>query len=324
MKLHEFIDQEFKKIAANELNQLFDEQQSKSLFVMIDDIFLGEDFDNLEELTELIKSDKNLIKLKHTCFILDQLVKIDDFEFSLSDLRIIKKRIENEPENKLFPLIWVYQELNVFKKEEFFETEVADFFVVLFDNYDYLVELEDFFDETRISTEILWQERLKNSNELLYPVFVNAIEKYPFNLYLKRILGYICYFKSNYNESITLLKSVIDAIHERNIFIDELHYLEIIEYMAMNYDKLGENEKMSECVKYVLSNLPVMEDDKGKETEVPSWAIDSFFLRMRLNMKNNDKQKVIDDFNKIKEDLYLWEWENDYPDVMNYIEELKY
>ena len=54
MKLHEFIDQEFKKIAANELNQLFDEQQSKSLFVKIDDIFLGEDFNNLEKLSYLI------------------------------------------------------------------------------------------------------------------------------------------------------------------------------------------------------------------------------------------------------------------------------
>lgn len=321
MKMQEFINQEFIQVADNELKQLFDKQQSKSLIGKIETIGLGEDFDNIELLAELFKNEKQLTKLKLTCFILDQLTKIDKFEFSLSDLKIIEKRIEAKPENKLLHLLWVYQQLNIFKEEEFFETEVIDFFKLLFNDYVYLVELEDFFVETRISTEILYQERLRNSNELLHPVFVEAVYKYPVNLYIKKTLGYICYFKGAYSESLNILNSLIDNIQKYDISIDEMDYLEMIEYSALNYDKLGDDRKVSECVEYVLSNLPVGIFLDGKEEEIASYAKDSFFLRMRLNMKRDNKQKVLDDYCRVKEDLHWGGWGNDYADVMKYAEE---
>ena len=330
MKLHEFIDQEFKKIAANELNQLFDEQQSKSLFVKIDDIFLGEDFNNLEKLSDLIKKDKNLRKLKSTQFILDQLIKIDDFEFSLNDLKLIKKQMKYEPNNRLLPLFWVYQQLDVFKEEEFFETELSEFFRELFVKFDYLVELEDFFYETNIAFETLHHERLKNSSELLYPLFRDAVNMYPDNFYLKKVLGMLCYNKGDFNESLTILNSINEAFGplselEQNDLISDLgfDYLELMQYMALNYDKLGNYEKVSECVEYVLANLPIVYTIEGKDDVDTFSYLDSFFLQMRLNMKKENALKVLDNYNRIEDNLEFYDWASVYPDVIKYVEDNK-
>lgn len=321
MKIQEFINQEFKEIVVNELNQTIDLQQRESLITKSDTFDLGEDFDNLDDIIELFEKEEVLSKLKFSGFILEQIFKIDDLEYSLNDLDSINKQILNRPTNKLLPLLWVYQQINVFKEEEFFEKEVAEFLELLFEKYNYLVEFEDFFKETGIRYEILWQERLRNSNEILFPIFQKAVQRYPGNIYLKKILGFIRYFNGAYSESVDILNFVLKTIKENDLSIDELVYLEILEYQAMNYDKLGDEDKVSEYVEYILSNLPKASFDDG-DIEIVDWTIDTFFLRMRLNMKKEDKQKVLEDYERVKEGVIekvLEEYGNKYPDVIEYV-----
>jgi hypothetical protein len=320
MKLHEFINQEFKQVAAKEINQLFDAEQSKSLCNKIDAIVLDPELEEIENLAGLFDQDKDLRKLKNAAFVLDKLVKLNDLEFSPKELEYVKNRMNSRPDDRLLPLLWIYGQIYIFENEECFESEVAGFFKLLFEKFRFLVEIDNFFEETRINEEVLNAERLRNSNEFLYPVFADAVDRYPENLHIRRILGYICYYKGTYTESIDHLNRVIRIIREKDLLMDELDYPKIMEYLALNYDKLGDDEKVSECVENVLSNLPLAVYSDGSEAEASDPAIPSFFLRMRLNIKNRNRQKVLEDYNRVKEYLLLWDWENDFPDVMKFVE----
>lgn len=324
MSIYDFIQEEFKSIAVSEAKQLLETELLNSVIQEIEQIHFGNELEDLEEKLINLEKNKGFLKLKLTNTISIFLLNLYNLEYEIQDLIRIQNLMDKNPDNKLLPLIWVFYQLDAFEEDELLEKDVADFFQVLFNRFDYLIELDDFFENTDIAISTLNQTRLKQSAELLYPVFKDALKQYPENFAIKRLLGEISYHHNLYQVSIELLLDVLKDILN-NDALDELNRIEIMEYLALNYDKLGDDKKVEEYINEIMNNLPIISFSDGTEEIAVDFTIDAFFLNMRLNMKKNDVQKVKEDFELVKSGILveaLEECEKDYPDVIEYVEKM--
>ena len=321
MSIYDFIQNEFKSVALNEAKQILDTDLINSLIPKIEKINFGDELVFLEEKLFELEKIEGFTKLKLSNTISYFLLNLYNLDFEIYDIIRIQNLIDKYPDNKLLPLIWVFYQLDAFEEDELLEKDVADFFQVLFDRFGYLIELDNFFEDTDIANNTLNQNRQKQSSELLYPVFKVALKQFPKNIAIKRILGEISYYHKRYQESIDLLLDVLKEI-PNNDALDELNRIEIFEFLALNYDKLGNDAKTSEYVDIIMDNIPVFTDANGNKSETIDFSIDAFFLRMRFNAKKGDKEKVREDYNKLKNAVFaaqLEEYEKEYFDVMNFI-----
>lgn len=96
-------------------------------------------------------------------------------------------------------------------------------------------------------------------------------------------------------------------------------YLQVHQLIGLIYFVLGEYDKASSKLDFVLSNLPIMQIN-GEEEEVVTEFADAFFTRMRINIKNNNRAAVLKDFNKINGRILAGEeYERAYADVFEYL-----
>ena len=320
MKTNEFIYRELVNTIISEISKTYSEKKSKQLAEQLAAFDIGDELENLDELPGIVSEVVDLSNLNNSKFFIQQVINVDDLEFAKADLGLIEKRLSGGDNHKLLQLLWVYQKLDMFKEDEFFETEVTDFVKILLGEYDHLLALEDFFGETGIANELLHYERVKDSCGSLLPLFKDASEKHPEIAYLKKTLGFLYYHNGNYESALGQLGSYNDELASKDQSVDEVDYLEVVEYMALCHDKLGNDEKVSECVEFVLSNLPVLHYE-GQEEVMVSQNLNSFFLRMRQNIRKGNRQEVLDDYRRIKNELQWWDWANEFADVLQFVEE---
>lgn len=331
MTIYKFIEQEFKLLAKTEISEQFSKALSEELITEVSAISLidEEELDSTE-MTTLFETRSELTKLTITFFILDQINKASEREYSETDLRRIEKKIAQYPKNNILPILWVFQKIDYFEEEECFDAELVDFYKTVFDKYAYLMDIDDFFEETDLLISFLTYSRLEKSFDVYYPVFKKAAKKYPKHIEILKEYGIILYFKEDYIQSLTCFKTIKDITEEEKQTQEAYRYLEeldALQFMAMNYNRLGEYEKLSSCVDFVLSSLPRfdwvdLDGNSGTDYDTMSY-IDSFLLRMKLSLKKNDSVKFMEDYKKINGDLEWYNWAADYPEVFEYLNKLE-
>ena len=262
--------------------------------------------------------------------IIDLLIKDYDRYFDKNDLIRIEQGLKNDPTNRIYPLLWVFCKKSLFDSDEYLDNEYAQFIDRIVEEYDYLVNLDDFFYSTGILLiKHIWE---RWESDIFLPVFEKASSRYPDKYEFRRILAYIHYRTKDYDEALSVLNSIITSVEEEakakkdysigSAEFPYFDYLDVVQLTGMIHYALGDPEKAMVNINYVLDNLPVIITKDGEEPEIMSF-VDSFMIRMHHSIKTGNQEQFVKDYKTIKGVLFLHDWENEYPEVFNYIREKK-
>ncbi len=264
-------------------------------------------------------------------FIIDHLIKHYDSDFDRNDLTVIEQGLINDPTNRMYPLLWVLCKKSLLDSDEYLDIEYAQFLDKIIEKYDYLVNLDDFFHFTDILLiKPMWE---RWESEIFLPVFEKASVRYPDKYAFRRIQAFIHYKAKDYKAALSVLDSIITAV-EKGLkdktedptgsldfyFID---YLDVVQLTGMIHYTMGDPEKAMPFINYVLDDLPVIITKDGEEPEIMSY-VDCFMIRMHHSIKTGNQAQFIKDYKTVKGVLFLYEWENEYPEVFNFIQEGKH
>lgn len=324
MRLNEWIEKEFRLTADNEIERLFEKEQSEVLKKKLNDTpLLCEETLDLSEILNLVETDEHFSKLKNLGFLLENLRMISDNEYSSGVLESFEISMRQKPSNRLYPLFWIYQKLYSFEEDEYIDKEYADFIARIIENYDYLIKLEDFLFETYLLlSKPRWE---KWSKDIFEPVFHLAAEKYPAKHAFKMALGFIYFQNKDYTTALPIFETIVHTVEKENKGTNTIgdpefpyiDYLDCVQYTGIIHHILGDQDKSMKYINYVLNNLPIVHFD---EDEKEMWGyVDSFFLRMRHNINEKNKEKVLEDYNLVKDFLSFGDWEEEYADVISYV-----
>jgi tetratricopeptide (TPR) repeat protein len=341
MKLQEFIARELFGIAESVITRSFSNEQSKILIERAKLLLTGKDIPDYEELLTIIQNDEQLSSLKSFKWHVEQLVKINEYYGNLldkpsdlfieTDIKNVIELIKSQPVNRLIPFFWIIYNLESFNARESFNREIASFYKEVFEKYGYFIDLDDFLTETDLLNPNYFIENVEE--DYFVPVFQKAIDRYPQKLALKKSLAIIFYKNQNYKSSLEIFKSICDQIESKskilNVIREDYFYnndfLDTLEYIALNYEKLGETEEVPYYVNYVLENLPSLSSSEGEEPQKDIYSfINSFFLRMRINLRKGEYQKVKEDYQTVKAfmDIDPQHWYDEYGDVLNQMDKI--
>jgi tetratricopeptide (TPR) repeat protein len=335
MKLQEFIVKELRGIAESDIKRSFNNEQSNILYERVNLLLTDIKLPDYNELIKIIQNDKLLSSVKSFKWHVEQLVKINERYGNLldkpsdlfieTDIKNVIELIKSQPGNRLVPFFWIIYNLESFNARESFNSEIASFYKEIFEKYGYFIDLDDFFTETDLLNPNYF---IENVEEVYFvPVFQKAIDRYPQKLALKKSLAIIFYKNQNYKSSLEIFKSICDQIESKskilNVIWEDYFYnddfLDTMEYIALNYEKLGEIDKVPYCVNYVLENLRSISTSGGEENQKDIYShIDSFFLHMRINLRKGEYQKVKEDYQTVKAflDIDPQHWHDEYGDVL--------
>jgi tetratricopeptide (TPR) repeat protein len=335
MKLQEFIVKELRGIAESDIKRSFNNEQSNILYERVNLLLTDIKLPDYNELIKIIQNDKLLSSVKSFKWHVEQLVKINERYGNLldkpsdlfieTDIKNVIELIKSQPGNRLVPFFWIIYNLESFNARESFNSEIASFYKEIFEKYGYFIDLDDFFTETDLLNPNYF---IENVEEVYFvPVFQKAIDRYPQKLALKKSLAIIFYKNQNYKSSLEIFKSICDQIESKskilNVIWEDYFYnddfLDTMEYIALNYEKLGEIDKVPYYVNYVLENLRSISTSGGEENQKDIYShIDSFFLHMRINLRKGEYQKVKEDYQTVKAflDIDPQHWHDEYGDVL--------
>lgn len=250
MYYDELLYKEIINTISKEISDKFDTKSSKILIDKVNKIF-NETFKECFEdaMTSLpikcIKTDKYLSKLTKTLKLLSFLDKnIDNFQ-------LINNRRINNPNNKLYVLLWARLNIKIFLEDEYFEYEIFDFYNELFTEYEYLVYYNEFIEDKCIFN-ILYQNNLWLTDKAIN-LLKKLVSKHPSIDIFKIILAQI------YTEK----KELIKALEYAQILLNSLqkeskNYLErkyfYTQLRAEIYYLNNEFDKAQKDLDYLLSD----------------------------------------------------------------------
>jgi hypothetical protein len=334
MKLLEFITNELTAFAEADIRLSYRNGQSKMLLGRVKNLLSDideEDFD-FEGILTTVKNDEQLNSLRTFRWHIEELARINMYygtiidlpsdEFIEADIKKVSELILSQPGNRLLPLFWLIYKMESFKASESFTREIVSFYEVIFEEYSYLVELEDFFKRTNL----LYQSWLVENPEVSFfiPVFRKAIARFPEKLVLKLSVARFMHDNQDYNASVEVLKSVCNQTEnldnfpeigpQDSYFYDDYIYAK--QFLAINYDKLGDPEMVQHYADQVIGYFY----ESGGEDNL-SYS-DSFLLRMRINISKSDFLKVREDYVAINSclDMAPGYFHDEYGDVMSFVE----
>ena len=259
-------------IISKEISDVFDEESSKLLIDRVNVKF--EEAQNINNSIQFIityfKEDKNLSKLKKSIQLLSFLKdNINDFEV------INKKRIEN-PDKKIYVLIWLYLSIENFSEDEFFEYELFEFLEEVFFKYEYLVYLYDFFESTNF-LNVLYPDDLWLSDKAI-ELYIKASKKYPETDRFKTILALVYTERRELTKAFNMVDILLNSLQEESLnYVDTRRYY--IGIRAGIYYENNELDKALNDVNYIINS----------EENIDVWDYSFYYLQriaINIEMKN--------------------------------------
>ena len=312
MRTEEFVLNELKESFINEANNCFRAEELVLVKTKIDKSISKEALKDIV-LIEKIAKDKQLAKLKYSISTLltinDVNVIFDDFDHEIFPIKmlldqIIKKKSDN-PKNRIFPYFWVKTSVRYFKIEEYFESEIVAFYKEFFENYDYLLDLDDIEYETDYP-------RLPSGGDIysnieLTKVFEKAVEKYQNNLTLIFLLIYFYGAQNKMDKAEIEVHKYLNSLPERykrfeyEDYKDREHntHLAVLQALAViKYDSELYDEALN-AASLLLDNL-IYTEVVGIKRDIRGFE-QSLFIRVTINLKRHNKKALEADYKLIRE-----------------------
>ena len=139
MTINEFLSEELKTLAVREMKHVLNVEE-KNLLMEVFNSLLPEAEE--KRLLEELSNNTSSLKLKNLQILLQELNTNDH------DLKKIETKMKEKPLNRIYPLTWVYCMVELFRNDEFLDSEYAGFIRTVIDKYSYLVNLDDFLYNT--------------------------------------------------------------------------------------------------------------------------------------------------------------------------------
>jgi hypothetical protein len=285
-----------------------------------------------DELQERINNDSDLSGLPGLTSILYLIQKTEE-KCTKEDFLKLSGLIKQSPQNKLYRLLWIIYLVQLLKKGEQDYTQINTFLKIVFEQYNDLVEINNFVEATGILDLISPQTTDKELQNTLIPILQRALETRPEKIILQSYLGMIYFYMEDYKRAMHHLDEVRLFVNTNWSGLDKINfdafrfheYLSILQYLALSHEQLGDSTNAERYANYILSNLPVFHslEDKKKEEDI-SFFIAAFFLRMRSDMKKNNSVKVLKNYNRVEEYLGTEDWEAEFSDVIKYVKNIKH
>ncbi len=330
MTTHQFVIEEIKNLVRTEAGSNSDQAKIDELETKIGEIGARmEDFDDLEELVDFMEKDQLISSMKKLNPIITLFRQVDNLDITTESHQLVMEELAKDPSNKLLALIRLITQAEYFEEEEMLDTDFAEFLDDIFENYSFLVELDNVFDDTIYLHGYLYNERLEHQQQIFFPVFERAVKKYPEKYILKFYLAIMLYHREIFLEALSHLYDIKNhmestAIPEIGIKPQDgsLDFYDVLLHMAKCYDQLGKDEQGEILVTHMIENLPIVYWSDGREEEDVQDHTESFMLRMRFNLKKNNMKQVKEDYERIKDFYSFFEFDDEYPDVLKAIEDL--
>lgn len=335
MKTYEFFNQEIYSLVSREAAEKFNVEKTEKILKWIREnrIEDEDELDDMEDFLEKAQKNDELSALPLTSFVLNMLRKYDEFEIAEKDHASILEAQEQDPNNKLLHLLRVISQLEMFEEQEFSFKEKLDFLKDILNNHGYLIKLEDIFENLHGLLELLTYEGMTQHQDEFLALVEFAAKTYPEKVAFKHFLGTIYHYTGRSQEALEQFSSMLDianaAIDNDSFYnIDANHFFypfDLLQYMALCYDQLGKDEQTQALVNEVIDNIPIIsgpddDDDEGFE-DITSY-LDSFLLRMRINIKSGNMELVFRDWVRIKDSFWdISYFEEQYPDVFKVVYE---
>jgi len=327
MKLQEFIIQEIRTVVESEVQN---NEKKNKVIAFID----AKGADILQNLDELQK-DLELSNFKELNYSLSALHELDEFDLSL--FQKVEILIKQYPNNKIFPLVYLFCYKMGLEEQENLKDELSliEYFKLI-QKFDFLIELDNILFEAEL-LKVFLELYDKDTLSQLVPVLNEIIGKYPnkvgFRFYLVQVLFQI----SAYDDALITIKAIQKdwkALSDEDFDgLTEEDNVCLVLTLAKIYDKKNDNESALKEVNWVIDNIPSWEAD-GEEIQINGFD-EAYFLRMKCNMLKQNKEAVLLDYNALKEYDALFEFDetsdeistpdlrNAYADVLHYVEKNK-
>lgn len=319
MKTYEFIVNELKAAAISEITKTFDPIEQLMLIDSLNHFFQSNitDLSDLGELRELANRNNTIGSLKIIKFIV-QLIQESPVN-PVATLQAIEQSIRNITSNRLYPLLWISQKVELFHTSEYLDSEYAAFLETVISSYGYLFELDDFITVTGI---LLYEQLAYTCEyEMFQKVFLKASTLYPNKHPLKNMLARFYYKNNDYSLALECLEQLVHDKHTPGCECYFEEHLDSIQLAGIINYKLGNIERAMIQINYVIDNIPKWEYNNTIVYETLSF-IDAYLYRMRYNISKGNASQVEDDYEQIKLDLSYSNWEYSHPDVSDFIKKI--
>lgn len=333
MNVTEFLRQELHSLIRIESEAHFGQDSTEKLLEWVKSELLSseEDIDDLEDFLGRAQGNPDLNELPVTSFILKILRDYDDYSITEESHAAVLNMLEQHPRNSLLHLLRILTQMEIFEAQEAFDIDRIGFLEDLFRNYGHLVELDDFFAVIDPLLELFSEAAMMRFPDKFRGMLEYAVGTYPEKHAMKYFLAVLYYNQGQYRDAIDLYGSLLDAANaalDRDAFfhIDLSHLLfplDILQQMAMCYDKTGNDDQTLKLVNAVIDDIPVITgpDDEDGFEDITSY-LESFCLRMRINIKRGRTKEVFSDWNRIKDSfLDTSYYAGEFPDVFKVVDE---
>ena len=341
MYLIDFVQTEWLKIAKEEINSIFKLEEA---LVLSEGLKIPEFEDSwYEPLLETLKEHKQLKELKNSIFILDLFFKVKNFSTKQKDVMKQKKlitflenRLANNPANKMNTFCVFVAKHNFLLNQEYFEIELTDFFTELFEKYDFLIQMHDFFDQTRLLDIDIPVDVWGSDNFIL--IFENAMKKYPNKFEIKERLAHVYFFKKELTKTLSIINLFLENLNDKQKsflyntkyeFIEQRNHLEFLQLRGRIYYDLKMFDKALIDMNAVLDNLPEKLENwsLGPYGNYPIIGrgiyIQANLIRITINLKKQGNQNDLSvDFSSLTNKNFHFDsdlWEKSFPEAIQYI-----
>ena len=326
MKLLEFVLSEIDKVFKKEVYSRHEKQDAKELYNCVDLITVKDG--ELEKLYAFFLSHEELSKLTKTIKYIGLLFDCyDDNEFMF-----IEKQIKKNTSDKILIILWILAKRAKFSHEEFFDIELIEFFEKVFNKYSFVFKIENFLEITEFFNITFNSDEIVK--EKLIPVLEKAITEHTDNLVVVKMLVNI-YYKFGYlSKAEKLINKTVLEIEEYNLHIKyqeikheskEDIYINLLLTRALINYKLNYFDKALKETSFVIGKLISSFDNNADDIVFINYEL-AVLIPLSIQLKQNNTKEFKKYINYLEKHWHLLivdEWEDGFPEIIDYIKNNK-
>lgn len=336
MNLERFIEIKISEMIIKELSSFYDKNEITKTYNKVYALNNGTN-NLLVDFVELLKDDfdlsLNLPKSKKYIDLyslsLDKLVE--------NHLEFLDSRINKGTKDKLIIALWVLAKIEYFSNDEYLDIEVAEFYNKVFTEYEFLLDIDNFFNETDILRLVSPQANALKTHYI--PVFENAVSNNSNSLEIKKILANSYYNTGQFDKSEKIISEIIDKLDSENLDFNDYEslmnsskqelYLEMLQVKALiNYD-LKNYKNTLEFTDFIINNLPnypKFDDSEQHNIKYIDDVIPALILNISSNLKLKTENNNTNTIELLTNGWAVYnssDWSSIYPETVEYISDLK-
>ena len=330
MYLQQFIETKISEMIIKELSCFYHKNKITKVY---NKAYALEANNLLVDFVELLKTDFDLSNnlTKSEKYI--ELSSLPLKELVENHLEFLDSKINKGTKDKLIIALWVLAKIEYFSSDEYLDIEVANFYNKVFTEYSFLLDIDNFFNDTDILRLVSPQKDALKTHYI--PVFENAVSNNSSSLELKKVLANSYYNAGQLDQAEKIASEIISELDSKNLDFNDyeslMHsseqelYLEMQQLMALISYDLKKYKKTLEFTDFIISNLPnypKFDDSEQQNTKYTDDLIPALILNISSNLKLKTGKPLNNTIELLTNGWTIYnpkDWSSIYPETVEYI-----